>query len=114
MPYDPTWDFRDPASKTRVLAVLRGEIDKMFELASDPAHWQTPTACTGWEVRDIVGHLVDATDGYLAGVDIARAGGAASEPVGVAGMAEAFDEAARAFRSVPRPELLTRRTRRLS
>jgi uncharacterized protein (TIGR03083 family) len=108
MPDDPTWDFRDPASKTRVLAVLRGEIDKMFELASDPANWQTPTACTGWEVRDMVGHLVDATDGYLAGFDIARAGSAASEPVGVAGMAKASDEAARAFRSVPRAELLTR------
>jgi hypothetical protein len=33
MAYDPTWDFRDPASKARVLGVLRAEVDKMFELA---------------------------------------------------------------------------------
>src|SRR3954453_18255395 len=105
MPYDPTWDFRDPASKTGVLAGLRGEIDKMFELAFDPARWQTPPAGEGGEARDMVGHLFAATDGYLPGFDIARARGAASAPVGVAGMAKASDEAARAFRAVPRAEL---------
>jgi uncharacterized protein (TIGR03083 family) len=108
MAYDPTWDFQDPASKARVLGVLRAEIDKMFELVAQPAHWQTPTACAGWEVRDMVGHLLDFTESYLTAFDIARRGDAAPQHVGVAGMAEASDQAARAFRSVPRDEMLER------
>jgi hypothetical protein len=38
MAYVPTWDFRDPARKARVLGVLRAEIDEMFEIAAQPAH----------------------------------------------------------------------------
>jgi uncharacterized protein (TIGR03083 family) len=105
---DPTWDFQNPASKSRVLGVLRREHDEMLELAADPNRWHTPTACPGWELRDMIGHLVDATQTYLTGFDIARNGGTAPESVGVTGMAKASDEAARAFRSVPRDELLAR------
>jgi uncharacterized protein (TIGR03083 family) len=105
---DPTWNFQDPRSKGRLLGVLRREIDEMFDLAVEPANWHIPTACPGWEVRDMVGHLVDATESYLTAFDIARGGGGAQESVGVAGMAKASDEAARAFRPVPRDELLTR------
>jgi uncharacterized protein (TIGR03083 family) len=105
---DPTWDFRTPAGRGRLVGVIRREIDAMFQLAAEPAHWHTPTACPGWEVRDMIGHLVDATEGYLAAFDIARRGAAAPDPVGVTGMAQASDEAARAFRSVPRDDLLVR------
>jgi uncharacterized protein (TIGR03083 family) len=105
---DPTWDFQDPASKGRLLGALRTESDAMFDLAAEPSRWHTPTACEGWELRDMIGHLVDATESYLTAFDIARRGGAAPAPVGVVGMAEASDEAARAFRRVPRDELLGR------
>jgi uncharacterized protein (TIGR03083 family) len=105
---DPTWDFRNPAGKGRVTGVLQRELDEIFELAADPAHWHTPTACTGWELRDMIGHLLDATESYLTGFDIARNGGTAPQSVGVAGMALASDGAARAYRSVPRGELLAR------
>jgi uncharacterized protein (TIGR03083 family) len=106
---DPTWDFLNPASKGRVLDVLQREVGEMFELAAEPARWHTPTACAGWEVRDMVGHLVAETEGYLRAFDTARRGVApAEEPVGVAGMANASDEAARAFRDVQRAELLER------
>jgi uncharacterized protein (TIGR03083 family) len=105
---DPTWDFRTPAGKDRLLAVLRREVDAMAELTADPARWHTPTACPGWEVRDMIGHLLDATESFLAGFDIARAGDTAPEAVGVTGSAEASDEGARAYRSVSREELLAR------
>ena len=49
MATDATWDFQNPASKTRLLGVLGAEIDAMFELAAEPAHWHTPTACPGLE-----------------------------------------------------------------
>ena len=36
-PSDPTWNFMDPASKERVLDVLQGEMESMFDLVADPA-----------------------------------------------------------------------------
>jgi uncharacterized protein (TIGR03083 family) len=109
MSSDPTWDFLNPASKDRVLGVLQREIEEMFELAAEPTHWHAPTACEGWELRDMIGHLAAETEGYLSAFDSARRGGRdAPEPVGVAGMAEASDAAARALRDVPRDELLER------
>ncbi len=108
MASDPTWNFLNPASKARVLEAIRHQSDAMFGLADDPQHWRIPTACAGWELRDMIGHLVDATEGYLTGLDIARTGAEAPPPIGVAGMAKASDEAAQAFRAVPRDELLAR------
>jgi uncharacterized protein (TIGR03083 family) len=106
---DPSWDFLDPASKDRLLRVLRRETEEMFELTAEPAHWHAPTACEGWEVRDMVGHLAAETAGYLSAFDIARRGDVgAREPIGVAGMAQASDAAARALRDVQRAELLER------
>jgi len=105
---DPTWNFLDPASKGRLLGVLQLEIDEMFDLAADPMRWHSPTACTGWELRDMIGHLVAETEGYLSAFDSARRGVAAEEPVGVAGMAKASDASARALRNVPRDDLLER------
>ena len=101
----PTWNFQDPASKDRLLGVLQAEIDAMFELTADPEHWNAPTACQGWEMRDMVGHLVDATESYLTGFEAARHGGAVPEAVGVAGMADASDRAARSFRPTPATNL---------
>jgi uncharacterized protein (TIGR03083 family) len=105
---DQSWNFQYPAGRRRLLGELRREIDDMSELAADPARWQMPTACPGWELRDMIGHLLDASESYLEGFDIARHGGVPPEPVGVAGMAEALDSAARSFRSIPRDELLAR------
>src|SRR5215210_5072214 len=106
---DPTWDCLNPASKSRLLGVLGREVDEMFALAAEPARWRVPTACAGWELRDMVGHLVAETEGYVSAFDRARRGAdPAEEPVGVAGMAKAADEAARALRDVPRDELLDR------
>jgi uncharacterized protein (TIGR03083 family) len=109
MACDPTWDFRDPASKSRLLGVLQREVDEMFGLAAEPARWYTPTACPGWELRDMIGHLVAETEGYVSAFDSAHRGlDVTEQPVGVAGMAEAADAAARALRDVPRDELFDR------
>jgi len=108
MAADPTWNFLQPASKSRILEMLDREASAMFELAEDPARWHVDTACEGWELRDMIGHLVDATEGYLTGFDLARLGREAPSPVGMADMAKASDEAARAFRDTPRDELLAR------
>jgi uncharacterized protein (TIGR03083 family) len=108
MTEDPTWDFWNAASKRRILEVLAREMDDMMALVDDPSCWEIPTACEGWQVRDMVGHLIDATEGYLSGFEIARSGDIAPPAVGVARMAEASDVAARAFRHVPREDLVDR------
>jgi uncharacterized protein (TIGR03083 family) len=103
-----SWDFRDPTSKDRVLSVLRSEVDETLKLVADPSRWEAPTACTNWEVRDVVGHLVDATEGYFPGFDVARQGGTAPEPLGLRAMARLTDEHAKAFRKLSQDELLRR------
>jgi uncharacterized protein (TIGR03083 family) len=102
------WDFRDPASKDLVLRVLEDEMDGTFDVVADPARWEAPTACENWEVRDVVAHLVDTTEGYLPAFDTARSGGAGPDPLGLQVMAQRVDEGAKAFRKVPRDELLSR------
>ena len=56
----------------------------------------------------MVGHLVDATEGYLTGFELARAGADGTPPIGVAGMAKASDDAALAFRGTDQAELVAR------
>jgi uncharacterized protein (TIGR03083 family) len=105
---DPSWNFQHPAGRGRLLGVLKREVDAMLELTAEPANWHLPTACAGWEVRAMVGHLLDATEGYLTGFQRAREGGPPPEFVGVSGMAGASNEAALSFRTMARDELLER------
>jgi uncharacterized protein (TIGR03083 family) len=87
---------------------LQREIDDTFALVADPERWQAPTACEKWEVRDVIGHLVDTTEGYLPAFGIAREGGTAADPHGLRPMADLVDEGAKGLRKVPRAELLER------
>ena len=105
---DPSWNFMDPAAKDNLLGVLQREMDDTFALVADPERWQAPTACERWEVRDVVGHLVDTTEGYLPNFEIARTGGQGPEPHGLVPMSELVDAGARALRKVPRDELIAR------
>ena len=102
------WNFFDVASKDNLLRTVRRESDQMFELAAKPGAWEAPTAAGHWQVRDIVGHLVDTTEGYFTSFDLARTGGDAPAPLGVKGMNEHVDRGAQALRDVPQDELLTR------
>jgi uncharacterized protein (TIGR03083 family) len=105
---DPTWNFLDPAAKPRLLGEIERELAAMFELAAEPAHWTTPTACEGWEVRDMIGHLVDVSEAYVDAFAQARSGNSARTAVGVSGMANAAFDAARAFRGIAQDEMLAR------
>jgi len=105
---DSTLNFQDLASRDRMTRAFRDEADHLFMLASEPGRWNDPTACTGWELRDLVGHLVDASDVFRSGFERARSGLESPSPAAASGMAQATDEAARSFRSVSRTELLAR------
>src|SRR5512135_475274 len=97
----------DYTGKQAVLDVVRRESADFFSLVDDPKNWNVQTRCTEWEVRDIVGHMIDVTEGYLSRWDMARKGDPA-ESVGLLVMGESLNEHAQAFRSVPREQAIAR------
>jgi uncharacterized protein (TIGR03083 family) len=102
------WDATSYEGKDTILRVLRGEAERMFALADPASAWQAPTACTDWTTRDVIGHLVDTTEGYFAAFDAARGQGEVAAPYGLTGMKDKVDEKATAFRDVSQQEMMDR------
>jgi uncharacterized protein (TIGR03083 family) len=101
----------DYADKNRVLDVVRGARASFYDLIdrADDAGWKTPTACTEWETRDVVGHMVDVTESYLERWALARAGKPFPDALGTQNvMPKRADEQAKSFRSTPQRELIAR------
>lgn len=97
----------DYASKPLMLDVIRTERDRFYGLIDDPKNWEVQTRCEAWETRDIVGHMIDVTEGYLDRWELARAG----RPIDTRGllvMAEGLDDNAKTFRRFPREEVIAR------
>jgi uncharacterized protein (TIGR03083 family) len=103
-----SWNFMDPASRENIDRVWRRESEAMFALASDPAAWEAPTGAGHWQVRDVVGHLVDTTEAYFRSFDAARGDGTVPDALGLVDMAKHVDEGALALRDVPQDELVGR------
>ena len=102
------WNAMTYAGKDTILRVVRDEAARMFALAEQPGAWQAPTACESWQVRDVIGHLVDTTEGYFRAFEMARSGAPAPAAFGLAGMHERAGEHARTFRELSQPELMSR------
>jgi uncharacterized protein (TIGR03083 family) len=102
------WNAMTYAGKDTILRVVREEAGRMFELASKPGAWDAPTACESWKVRDVIGHLVDTTEGYFAAFETARGSAPAPAAYGLAGMHERAGETAQAFRELSQDEMLSR------
>jgi uncharacterized protein (TIGR03083 family) len=103
-----SWNFLEAASRQHIDRVWRRESDAMLALAADPAVWEAPTGAGHWQVRDVIGHLVDTTEAYFRSFDAARGNGTVPDPLGLADMAKYVDAGATDLRSVPQPELLQR------
>ena len=102
------WNAMTYEGRDNLLRVVREQARGFFELVSPPEVWEQRTACANWQVRDVVGHLVDTTESYFPAFDAARSTGQAPAAYGLPGMASRVDTQARALRSVPREELLER------
>jgi uncharacterized protein (TIGR03083 family) len=97
----------DYGGKDTVLSVIRKEAGDFFALVDDPKNWNVQTRCTEWQTRDIVGHMIDVTEGYLTRWDKARK----KEPIGTVGllvMADQLNKVALSFRTLPREEAIAR------
>jgi uncharacterized protein (TIGR03083 family) len=95
------------AGKSTVLDVVRAERQAFSALVNDPKNWNVQTRCTEWEVRDMVGHMIDVTEGYLDRWDKARKGESASVTP-LTEMAGLLNQGAQSFRKYSRDEALAR------
>jgi len=103
----PPVNSMDYSGKDTVLDVIRKESADFFNLVDDPRNWNVQTRCTEWEVRDIVGHMLDVTEGYLSRWESARKN-EPRETVPLTSMSHDLNEHAQAFRSLPREEAIAR------
>jgi uncharacterized protein (TIGR03083 family) len=102
------WDATDYAAKDNLLRVVRLEAEALFDMAEASDRWTAPTGCPKWEVRDIVGHLIDVTESYFTGFHTATAGGQADDALGVRVMQERLDEGAKVHRELSQGEAVKR------
>ena len=103
------WNAMTYEGKDTILRVVRERANRMFELAERPGAWNAPTACESWQVKDVIGHLVDTTEGYFRSFDVARSGADAPDPHGLLVMHEKAGESARALgKDIPQAELMAR------
>jgi uncharacterized protein (TIGR03083 family) len=102
------WNAMTYEGKDTILRVVREQAGEMFTLAEQPGAWDAPTACESWQVKDVIGHIVDTTEGYFKAFDIARSGGAAPDAYGLAGMHQRAGETAQAFHDLSQQEMMAR------
>ena len=101
------WDATTYAANDNLIRVLRREADALLEMAAN-GPWTGKTACTEWEARDIVGHLIDVTESYFTGFDAARSGTAVADPLGVRVMQARLDQGAKEHRNLSQAEAVDR------
>ena len=102
------WNAMTYAGKDTILRVVREEAGRMFELAGRAGSWDAPTACESWKVKDVIGHLVDTTEGYFQAFEIARSGSDVPDAYELAGMHERAGATAQAFGELTQEEMLSR------
>ncbi len=102
------WNAMTYEGKDTILRVVRDQAKQMFALAERPGAWEARTACENWEVRDVIGHLVDTMEGYFTAFEVARSGASAENAYGLLGMHQRAGDSARAFRHLSQQELMSR------
>lgn len=97
----------DYNSRDVVFDVIRTERGRFYDVIDDPDNWQVDTRCEGWQVRDMVGHMIDVTESYLKRWDMAR-NGVLPDGLGLVPMGDTLNEGALALRSLSRQEAVAR------
>ena len=105
---DNSWNAMSFEGKETILSVVRREANQFLEMASQPQAWTAPTGAGHWQVRDLVGHIVDTTEAYFEAFDVARSKSDMPAAYGLPGMAERVDSQAQAFRTESQDVLVER------
>jgi uncharacterized protein (TIGR03083 family) len=96
------------SSKDVVLDVVRKEHAKFMDVVNNPDNWYVDTRCEGWQVRDLVGHMIDVTEAYLGRWELAEKGEQAPDGLGWVVMSTKLNEGALAHRNLSRDEAIAR------
>jgi uncharacterized protein (TIGR03083 family) len=102
------WNAMSFEAKDTILGVVRQEADQFFAMVDRDDVWAAPTGAGHWQVRDIVGHIVDTTEAYFVAFDAARSHSDVEPAYGLPGMAARVDSQAQSFRGQPRAALVER------
>jgi len=97
----------DFSAKDLVLDVVRTERGRFYQVIDVPQNWEASTRSGHWQERDLVGHMIDVTEGYLTRWDMARRGDDAKS-LGLLVMAQELDRVALTYRTLPRTEAIAR------
>jgi uncharacterized protein (TIGR03083 family) len=97
----------DGTAKSTVMSVMRRDRENFTKLVSDPKNWNVATRCEGWEVRDLVGHMIDVMEGYFKQWDETEKGGSPTT-AGLEVMGTTLNDHALDFRKLSREEALDR------
>lgn len=103
-----SWNAMTYEGKDTILRVVRNEAEQFFAMVDSDDAWEAPTGAGHWQVRDLVGHIVDTTEAYFVAFDAARGGTEMPAAYGLPGMAARVDTMATALRSEPRSVLVER------
>jgi uncharacterized protein (TIGR03083 family) len=95
------------AGKQFLMNLDRAERGEFYKLL-DEAPWEGKTASGHWQVRDLCGHMIDVTEGYLERFALARGGQEAPAALGLPIMAQKLDEGATRFRSLSKADAVAR------
>ena len=102
------WDGMNYAAKTNLMRIVDNQAQAMFDMASAPGAWERPTASPLWQVRDVVGHLIDVTESYFDGWGAAQGGPAMPDAFGTPAMQTMLDDGAKALRTLSQDEAMAR------
>jgi uncharacterized protein (TIGR03083 family) len=95
-------------AKDTILGVVRQEAEQFFAMVDRDDVWEAPTGAGHWQVRDVVGHIVDTTEAYFVAFDAARRHSDVDPAWGLPGMAVRVDSQAQGFRGESRSALVER------
>jgi uncharacterized protein (TIGR03083 family) len=100
----------DYSNKPELLRVVKAERQGFYDLVQQTGDsgWEGRTASGEWQVRDLVGHMIDVTESYIERFGMAREGKEAPAAIGLKPMAKMLDEGARRFRSLSRQDAVSR------
>ena len=100
----------DYSNKPELLRVVETERQGFCDLVDEVGEsgWEGRTASGEWQVRDLVGHLIDVTESYIDRFKLAREGKPFPDPIGLKPMAGLLDQGARRFRSLSRRDAIAR------
>jgi uncharacterized protein (TIGR03083 family) len=102
------WNAMSFDAKDTILRVVRSEAEQFLAMVDSDDAWEAPTGAGHWQVRDLVGHIVDTTEAYFVAFDAARGGPAVPDAYGLPGMAARVDSQAQAFRTQGRTAMVDR------